>query len=231
MTGDNRSLSVDAICGSTSPASRSGSILRRPARGRPVLLLHTAGADTRQWRFVLNDAALTEQHRFIAFDLPWHGKSLPPVGFETAEYLLTTADLHGHRTGSLRRARARQAAAGRLLDGWTHRAAACRAASGPLRPASSPSRPRISSRPGTTSTGFTVPMPMAARWARRWSRPISRPKRRRWSAGITLWMFMQSGPGVFRGDLSFYTRDDSLIGPAVGDRHPQNPCPFSVRRI
>jgi pimeloyl-ACP methyl ester carboxylesterase len=25
-------------------------------------------------------------------------------------------------------------------------------------------------------------------------------------------MFMQSGPGVFRGDLSFYTRDDSLIG-------------------
>ena len=24
-------------------------------------------------------------------------------------------------------------------------------------------------------------------------------------------MFMQSGPGVFRGDLSFYTRDDSLI--------------------
>lgn len=25
-------------------------------------------------------------------------------------------------------------------------------------------------------------------------------------------MFQQSGPGVFRGDLSFYTRDDSLIG-------------------
>jgi pimeloyl-ACP methyl ester carboxylesterase len=25
-------------------------------------------------------------------------------------------------------------------------------------------------------------------------------------------MFMASGPGVFRGDLSFYTRDDSLTG-------------------
>jgi pimeloyl-ACP methyl ester carboxylesterase len=24
-------------------------------------------------------------------------------------------------------------------------------------------------------------------------------------------MFMQSGPGVFRGDLSFYTQDDSLV--------------------
>jgi len=27
----------------------------------------------------------------------------------------------------------------------------------------------------------------------------------------TLWMFMQSGPGVFRGDLSFNTKDNSLI--------------------
>jgi pimeloyl-ACP methyl ester carboxylesterase len=34
------------------------------------------------------------------------------------------------------------------------------------------------------------------------------PEADRWA---TLWMFMQSGPGVFRGDLSFYTRDDSLI--------------------
>ena len=29
-------------------------------------------------------------------------------------------------------------------------------------------------------------------------------------------MFMQSGPGVFRGDLSFYTRDDSLKGKLGG---------------
>ena len=35
------------------------------------------------------------------------------------------------------------------------------------------------------------------------------PNSERWN---TLWMFMQSGPGVFRGDLSFYTRDESLIG-------------------
>lgn len=58
--------------------------------GRPVVCLHTAGADTRQWRFVLNDPAFTQSHRFLAFDMPWHGKSLPPEGFETAEYLLTT---------------------------------------------------------------------------------------------------------------------------------------------
>lgn len=27
---------------------------------------------------------------------------------------------------------------------------------------------------------------------------------------------MQSGPGVFRGDLSFYTQDDSLVGKLGG---------------
>src|SRR6516164_11660899 len=58
--------------------------------GRPVLCLHTAGADTRQWRHLMNDAALTAANRLIAFDMPWHGKSLPPEGFETDEYLLTT---------------------------------------------------------------------------------------------------------------------------------------------
>ncbi len=59
-------------------------------RGRPILCLHTAGSDTRQWRHVLNDDEFTADNRIIAFDMPWHGKSLPPEGFETQEYLLTT---------------------------------------------------------------------------------------------------------------------------------------------
>lgn len=48
--------------------------------GQPVLCLHTAGADTRQWRHLMNDAGVTQSHRLIAFDMPWHGKSLPPEG-------------------------------------------------------------------------------------------------------------------------------------------------------
>lgn len=39
-------------------------------QGRPVLCLHTAGADTRQWRHLMNDAAVTADHRLIAFDMP-----------------------------------------------------------------------------------------------------------------------------------------------------------------
>jgi pimeloyl-ACP methyl ester carboxylesterase len=50
--------------------------------GIPLLLQHTAGADGRQWRHLLEDAALTKQFRMIAYDLPYHGKSIPPTGLE-----------------------------------------------------------------------------------------------------------------------------------------------------
>src|ERR1700761_3311553 len=58
--------------------------------GTPLLCLHTAGADGRQYRALLNDPAITGRFRVIVFDLPWHGKSSPPPGFETQAYQLTT---------------------------------------------------------------------------------------------------------------------------------------------
>jgi pimeloyl-ACP methyl ester carboxylesterase len=57
----------------------------------PLLLQHTAGADGRQWRHVLEDRELARDFRMIAYDLPYHGKSVPPVGVEwwKHEYRLT----------------------------------------------------------------------------------------------------------------------------------------------
>ncbi|MCY4342617.1 MAG: alpha/beta hydrolase [Gammaproteobacteria bacterium] len=59
--------------------------------GIPLLLQHTAGADGRQWRFVLEDEELQSRFRMIAYDLPFHGKSVPPVGkaWWREEYRLT----------------------------------------------------------------------------------------------------------------------------------------------
>ena len=59
--------------------------------GTPLLCLHTAGADSRQFRHLLNDAAVTSRFRAIAFDLPYHGRSNPPDGWWQSRYLLTTA--------------------------------------------------------------------------------------------------------------------------------------------
>lgn len=59
--------------------------------GIPVVCLHTAGSDSRQFRHLMVDPQVTEHFRVIAFDMPWHGKSTPPPGWENEEYRLTTA--------------------------------------------------------------------------------------------------------------------------------------------
>ena len=59
-------------------------------RGIPLLCLHTAGADSRQYRHVLCDPEVTDRFRVIAFDLPYHGRSNPPDGWWLARYRLTT---------------------------------------------------------------------------------------------------------------------------------------------
>lgn len=58
--------------------------------GVPLLLLHTAGADSRQWRHVLNDKDVTSKFRVVAFDLPWHGRSNPPAQWWLNAYALST---------------------------------------------------------------------------------------------------------------------------------------------
>src|ERR1044072_262365 len=59
--------------------------------GAPLLCLHTAGSDGRQYRGLMNDARVTARPRVIAFDMPWHGKSSPPAGWHEEEYQLTSA--------------------------------------------------------------------------------------------------------------------------------------------
>jgi len=58
--------------------------------GIPLVCLHTAGSDGQQFRHLMTDSEVTDNFRVIAFDLPWHGKSLPPVGYHDEEYRLTT---------------------------------------------------------------------------------------------------------------------------------------------
>ena len=62
-------------------------------QGLPLICLHTAGSDSRQYRGVLNDPEVIANYRVIAFDMPWHGRSSPPVGYENEFYSLD-ADLY-----------------------------------------------------------------------------------------------------------------------------------------
>ncbi|MFT6016236.1 MAG: pimeloyl-ACP methyl ester carboxylesterase [Candidatus Azotimanducaceae bacterium] len=48
-------------------------------QGIPILMQHTAGCHSSQWRHLLEMPEITSRFRLIAYDLPYHGKSLPPV--------------------------------------------------------------------------------------------------------------------------------------------------------
>jgi pimeloyl-ACP methyl ester carboxylesterase len=61
-------------------------------QGIPLLCLHTAGADSRQYRHLLTDETITSRFRVIAFDLPYHGRSNPPDQWWLSQYKLTTAE-------------------------------------------------------------------------------------------------------------------------------------------
>ena len=60
-------------------------------QGIPLLCQHTAGAEGRQWRHLLEDPEITSRFRVVVPDLPFHGKSLPPsdVAWWEQEYSLT----------------------------------------------------------------------------------------------------------------------------------------------
>jgi pimeloyl-ACP methyl ester carboxylesterase len=61
-------------------------------QGVPLLCLHTAGADSRQYRHLLNDSAVTGRYRVIAFDMPCHGRTNPHDGWWLRTHLLKTDD-------------------------------------------------------------------------------------------------------------------------------------------
>ncbi|MDA3038551.1 MAG: alpha/beta hydrolase, partial [Actinomycetota bacterium] len=64
-------------------------------QGVPLLLQHTAGAHGAQWRHLFEDPWITDHFQLVAYDLPFHGKSLPPTGraWWSEPYRLTTESL------------------------------------------------------------------------------------------------------------------------------------------
>ena len=176
-------------------------------QGIPLVCLHTAGADGRQWRHLLNDAEITRHYRVLAFDMPWHGKSLPPAGFENEEYRLTTQGyvdlvLTFIRTLGLERPVVMGCSIGGKIVLELARLHA----------------PVFRALVGLESADYQAPWYDDTGWLHRHDvhggevagammsgliAPQS-PSETRWD---TLWMYMMSGPGVFKGDLFFYRAD------------------------
>jgi pimeloyl-ACP methyl ester carboxylesterase len=183
--------------------------------GIPLLCLHTAGSDSRQYRGVMNDPEITSNYRVICFDMPWHGKSSPPAGWQTEEYRLTSAD-YSRMILAVCEALAldKPVAMGCSIGGRIalvlamQHAARFRAIIG--------LQSGASIDPYYELTWFHHPQvhggEASAAYVSGLMSPTS-PEADRWE---TLWHYMQSGPGIFKGDLYFYRGGDGDIRDRLG---------------
>jgi pimeloyl-ACP methyl ester carboxylesterase len=179
--------------------------------GIPLVCLHTAGSDARQWRHLLADASFTKNFRIIAFDMPWHGKSNPPEGWIGEEYRLTTTRYTETirafcKALSLDRPVVMGCSIGGriVLNLAIDHAAEFRALIGleaadfqaPWYDTSWLNRPDVHGGEVCAALVSGLIAPQGPDAARR----------------ETLWGYKQGGPGVFKGDLYFYRVDGDLRG-------------------
>lgn len=88
------SLHIEPILGRYAHIDIGGTTHRiyweEAGQGIPLVCLHTAGSDGRQYRAVLNDPEVTARYRVMVFDMPRHGKSSPAAGTVDDDYQLTS---------------------------------------------------------------------------------------------------------------------------------------------
>jgi len=177
--------------------------------GIPLLCQHTAGAHGSQWRHVLASEAVTRSFRVIAYDLPYHGKSLPPEGknWWAEEYRLTKDFLMQVPVG-LAKALALErpvyvgsSIGGHLaLDLAANHPDVFRAVIGLEAAAATPgayleimNHPRVSNA-FKASLMYGLTAPTAPEQYRR----------------ETEWVYSQGAPPVFKGDLYYYSVDHAM---------------------
>lgn len=183
-------------------------------QGIPLLCLHTAGSDSRQFRGLLNDEAVLANYRVICFDLPYHGKSSPPEGFQFEDYKLSV-QLYVSTVMAVKEALGldRPVVMGCSIGGRAvlhlllHHGSELRAAIGlqsslhaddPLREEKFESeflyRPDVHAQEAVAGLVSGLIAPQS-------------PESDRWE---TLWHYMQAGPGVFLGDIHYYKNSGDL---------------------
>lgn len=173
--------------------------------GRDVLCMHTAGSDGRQFHGLMADERITANHRLIAFDLPWHGRSMPPEGSIPGAWRLNT-DLYVELIMGFAQALGlnQPIALGASMSGeiclelayrhpeYFHGIVACEACE-KINQRQTPwaAHPRV-------NQAFFVP---------EWIRSLSAPQSPAEYQEAITWHYSQGGPAVFFGDIAFYSGD------------------------
>ncbi len=179
--------------------------------GIPVILQHTAGADGRQWRHLLEDREITKSFRLIAHDLPYHGKSLPPASGQwwkreyslTQDFFMKFIVALAHELGLDRPVYMGCSMGGHLAgDLALHYPEAFRAVIG------------VEAALASKGTDTLLPWFHHPRLSNE-SKPslmytLMAPQSPEASKQETIWIYSQGAPAVFKGDLHYYSLEHDL---------------------
>lgn len=184
----------------------------------PLVFLHTAGADARQFQAQLADTALGAGYELHAPDMPFHGRSLPPLDWDGAPYRLTAARYLDWVKAYLAQVVGRPA----ILAGCSMGAAVtllCAARAPELLCAALPIEPpfRATGRINRGQNDVAVHAGLHnGAFVRGLMAPTS-PEGYRRRAG---WIYSQAAPGIYQADLAFYSLefDGAEVAPTIDAR-------------
>jgi pimeloyl-ACP methyl ester carboxylesterase len=190
--------------------SRTRIYVEESGSGRPLLCLHTAGSDSRQYRHLLCDPEVTSRWRVLAFDMPYHGRSLPPEGWWEKEYLLTREDYVGTIMAFVRTMElAQPVVLGCSMGGavvlelarlYGMEIGAVIGLEG------------ASKIEGRFLDWSVMPDVDGSVVAASWTYGLTAPQSPESSRREVWWTYSQGGPGIYRGDTYFYSVDWDLRG-------------------
>ncbi|KER69998.1 alpha/beta hydrolase [Burkholderia cepacia] len=173
--------------------------------GIPLLCLHTAGADSRQYRHLLNDPEVTCNFRVIAFDMPYHGRSNPPDQWWLDKYLLTT----DHYLSVIR-------AVWKSLNLDRPVVMGCSMGGAIVLKVASEYQSELRGVVGLETSAYAPgrfndflhhPAIHGGELVASYTFGLNAPQSPESSARENWWYYSQSGPGVYRGDTYFYSVD------------------------
>ena len=175
------------------------------ATNPPLLALHTAGADARQWHGLMAQAELRQDWHIHAFDLPAHGRSPLPAQTPNWQWRLTASaymdwvigymDAAGLAKVALLGCSMGSAIGLALLARYPDRFVGALLLEAPY------------CSPGRRSKYLNHPQVHGARLAAAWVGALLSPTSPKAGRDQATWIYSQGAPGIYDGDLAFYSDD------------------------
>lgn len=171
---------------------------------QPVLLLmHTAGADARQWHSLMCDPQLGAHWRMVAFDMPCHGRSPPPAGWSGEAWQLDAQRYLAAIDGWMKATGTRKVAIAGCSMGAAIGLVFVARRAGAALGAILLEAPWCS--PGRRTPMLDSPAVHGGRFGAAWVQALLSPHSPAADRRFATWIYSQAAPGVYEGDLAFYS--------------------------